>query len=149
MLLPCEPAAVQRARRFVSRALETWNMHQLTADAQLIVSELLTNTIDHTPCPTAAVTVQRPLTHRTRLTVTDVGVGIGVPTLSPADDTSERGRGLVLVEALSTRWGCNLQEDLPAHAGRLPRGRCDHRSAGWREHQRLRLHLPADHPGLR
>ncbi|WP_367318086.1 ATP-binding protein [Streptomyces sp. HUAS ZL42] len=102
-LLPCRPQSVPCARRLVTSALGAWDMDVLADDAELIVSELLTNAIDHTHCCFARVMVQRPLEHRVRVSVADASAAL--PTLSPAGGWAERGRGLMLVDALSTQWG--------------------------------------------
>jgi signal transduction histidine kinase len=71
------------------------------ADAELIVSELITNAID-AHCGNAQLT----------LTVDDDTVRIeveddatGLPHLRKARPTDRRGRGLAIVAALSSRWG--------------------------------------------
>ncbi|MFI9616772.1 ATP-binding protein [Streptomyces sp. NPDC052023] len=124
VLLPCEPESVQRARRLVASALSAWGMNALASDAELIVSELLTNTIDHTPCRTARVMIKRLRRHRVRVSVADTYPA--TPSLSPAGSTCERGRGLMLVEALSSQWGYD---------------RHPHRKTTWAE-----LLLPTTHP---
>ncbi|MFD7408606.1 ATP-binding protein [Streptomyces sp. NPDC059866] len=123
-LLPCEPESVQRARRLVASALSAWDMNALASDAELIVSELLTNTIDHTPCRTARVMIKRLRRHRVRVSVADTSAA--TPSLSPAGSTGERGRGLMLVDALSSQWGYD---------------RHPHSKTTWAE-----LHLPTADP---
>ncbi len=102
---PCEPETARRARLLVSAALNTWGIGRLTEAGTLIVSELVSNAIRHTPSRLIRVSVRR---------VTDDLVRIGVtdkshipPKRNAAGDGDETGRGLVLVDALSRRWGCD------------------------------------------
>ncbi|MEU3983639.1 ATP-binding protein [Streptomyces sp. NPDC026672] len=92
------------ARRLVRRALLEWQLTDLRADAQLVVSELTTNCVQHAPdSGTIRVTVQR---------LTDVRVRVGVedrshqlPRRRPVGPDALDGRGLALVAAVSIAWG--------------------------------------------
>ncbi|MFF0111936.1 ATP-binding protein [Streptomyces prasinus] len=101
--LPCKPESVHRARRLVSTALLAWGMGELVDDGTLIVSELLTNAINHTPSRKACVTVQRRSGDIVRIGVTDASPDL--PDIGDPGDDSVRGRGLLMVDALSWRWG--------------------------------------------
>jgi signal transduction histidine kinase len=70
-------------------------------DAELIVSELVTNAID-ADCGGAqlTVTVEAGVV---RIEVEDDASGLPQPADAGSND--ERGRGLAIVAALSTRWG--------------------------------------------
>ncbi|MFF3330901.1 ATP-binding protein [Streptomyces sp. NPDC002888] len=101
--MPCEPESARRARLLVSVALHTWGIGELAEDGQQIVAELFNNTINHTRRSAARVVVTRPTDSLVRIGVADncrEAPGVG----SPGHD-SEEGRGLILVEALSWRWG--------------------------------------------
>ncbi|WP_144078245.1 MULTISPECIES: ATP-binding protein [unclassified Streptomyces] len=105
--MECEPPAVGHARRLVSAAVESWGIRELSDDAQQIVSELVTNVVTHTNCSTFRLEVRRGEPGVVRIEVGDRS------RLAPAtrcpDACSEYGRGLLMVEALSFRWGCELR----------------------------------------
>ncbi|MFJ9857395.1 ATP-binding protein [Streptomyces albogriseolus] len=105
MVLPCRPESVRRARAFVAGVFETWGIRSLTEDGEVIVSELLTNTLDHTTCPVAAVVIERCTDDVIRIEVADGSHTR--PQLADHDADAESGRGLFLVDALSWRWGCD------------------------------------------
>lgn len=101
--LPCEPESASRARLLVSAALRAWGIEELVEDATLIVSELLANTIDHTNCRTARVLVQCRPSGVVRIGVADKSPGL--PEMCTPGAEAAEGRGLLLVDALSWRWG--------------------------------------------
>ncbi len=100
--------AVGRARRYVRAALQDLGRLNLEESAALGVSELVTNAAIHAR---TAMTVT--------VTVTDNGsVRIAVRDYSPALPRQRRhgaesttGRGLRLVESLSTAWGVDPVQD--------------------------------------
>ena len=78
----------------------------ITDDAVLMTSELVTNAIKHGK---GEVTVRLwPGPEGIRLEVTDADPRIPIPG-QPGPD-AEQGRGLALVEALSTRWGTSPRQ---------------------------------------
>ncbi|MEV4872884.1 ATP-binding protein [Streptomyces syringium] len=101
--MPCEPASARRARLLVSAALSSWGIDQLSRDGQQVVSELVGNTIDHTRCRAVRVTVLRLSDRRVRISVFDRS--LRTPEMRRPCASAEGGRGLVMVEALSQRWG--------------------------------------------
>ncbi|MFF8638952.1 ATP-binding protein [Streptomyces pilosus] len=103
-LLPCRPDSVRRARQFVSSVLTTWGTGTLVEDLELVVSELLTNVIDHTVCAMAQVMIERCPDGVVRIEVADNSYV--QPRMQEGDAAAESGRGLFLVAALSWRWGC-------------------------------------------
>ncbi|HEY2277690.1 MAG TPA: ATP-binding protein [Streptosporangiaceae bacterium] len=106
----CLPARVEhvgRAREFVAATLGA--DHPGTAVLQLIVSELVTNSIVHSKSGSQIDgTVTLTLTghsRRIRVAVTDCG-GPTRPQLREVDFCAESGRGLHLVDALAVAWNC-------------------------------------------
>ncbi|SDH42353.1 ATP-binding protein [Nonomuraea jiangxiensis] len=96
-----EPACVAMARRFVDQTLTTWGVIELTFDAQLVVSELVTNAMRH-----GGGAVQlRLLTHGAELACVVTDHSRTAPMAATPDVFAEFGRGLRLVDALSTTWG--------------------------------------------
>ncbi|MGY0062452.1 SpoIIE family protein phosphatase [Streptomyces sp. LZ34] len=96
------PDAVMHARRFTARTLRSWRVAEEADMVLLVVSELVTNALVHTQGP-----VRLDLTlagDRLRVAVSDSS------PRSPAkpvlvDWESTGGRGLLLVEAMSSTWG--------------------------------------------
>jgi len=78
----------------------------VASDAELIVSELVTNSVRHAAVgPDRRVTVHLVLLHdHLRITVTDPGGDLQPRLLSKSPD-GLGGHGLRLVEMLSTTWG--------------------------------------------
>ncbi|MER0445749.1 ATP-binding protein [Streptomyces sp. Edi4] len=100
---PCEPESARRARLLVSAALNTWGADELVDAGTCIVSELVANAIDHTPCRLVRVTVDRASNGVVRISVADKCRA--TPELGRPGDDEEGGRGLLLVDAMCWRWG--------------------------------------------
>jgi anti-sigma regulatory factor (Ser/Thr protein kinase) len=94
------PAAV---RHFVRDQLVEWELQSLVDVAELLVSEVVTNSIRHALAG-GWVSVARG-DGRVRVEVTDTGGGI--PTPRQAEPHEPTGRGLAIVDALADRWGVN------------------------------------------
>jgi anti-sigma regulatory factor (Ser/Thr protein kinase) len=96
------PDAVPFSRSRLTAVLAEWGLvGEATEPALLVVTELLSNAIDHGRGPV-----------RLAVELLDTGVHVEVhdgapepPQLQPRDLLQARGRGLQLVEALSLRWG--------------------------------------------
>ncbi|MEU0840238.1 ATP-binding protein [Streptomyces sp. NPDC005962] len=101
--MPCEAASAIGARRLVRAACGTWGLSDLTASAELIVSELVANAVVHSVSHCLRVTVSRPGSRWVRIAVIDKSRTLPVRRAADADD--ESGRGLGIVEAVSDRWG--------------------------------------------
>ena len=114
MTLAAVPTAVRLARLFTRQRLSQWGLNQLISDAELVLSELVTNAVNATgttnPRPRwselhnlALITV--------RLVVTADSLVIEVwdrdpspPVPKEAAEAEEAGRGLLIVGALCRRW---------------------------------------------
>ena len=99
------PGAVPCARLHARQVLWEWNLKGLGESAELVVSELVTNAIQ------ASRAAGRHLPVRLWLLSDQARVVIHVWDSSPnppqpaqAENTDESGRGLLLVEAMSTAW---------------------------------------------
>ena len=99
--LPSDPTSASAARSFVADTLETWGVGTYVLQrAVLLTSEVVTNAIVHARSPLTLVVTSTPATVR-------IGVRDGsrqLPRQSGGDELN-RGRGLLLVEALADRWG--------------------------------------------
>jgi len=104
-----EARAVSAARRFVHDTLAEWRVDEDAADtATLCVSELVTNAIIHA----AARCEIRLMLHHDTLTISvrDGGTGSPDPVGPSGDPLASHGRGLQLVEKVTSRWGSELDE---------------------------------------
>ncbi|GAA2827994.1 SpoIIE family protein phosphatase/ATP-binding protein [Kitasatospora paracochleata] len=98
--VPSDPAAVAGIRAAVTRQLEQWGLDEQTFTAELILSELITNSIRYAAGP---IRVRLLLD---RALICEVSDGSSTsPHLRYAADTDEGGRGLFLVAQLAERWG--------------------------------------------
>ncbi|MGW0947211.1 ATP-binding protein [Streptomyces sp. NPDC002623] len=102
-VLPREPESVPVARRLVRDALSRWQLPRLVEAAELVVSELAANTVNHARADCMRVTVCRVGADRVRVAVIDRSRAM--PVLADAGDDTEHGRGLALVDAVSQQWG--------------------------------------------
>jgi signal transduction histidine kinase len=103
----CAKGSPGRARRFCSDVLrrslgDNARSREVIDDAELVVSELMTNAID-ADCGDAQLTVTVGTDGGVLIEVEDDAHGL--PRQAVVASSSERGRGLALVAALSTRWG--------------------------------------------
>lgn len=99
----CEPESAAKARRLVSAAFSLWGIGERADVGVLIASELVSNAIEHSGCRRFRIRISRPSDRTVKILVSDTSHK--VPTPSKADSGSESGRGLHLVEVMSTKWG--------------------------------------------
>jgi anti-sigma regulatory factor (Ser/Thr protein kinase) len=116
--LPASIASVARAREFTIAALVDAGLAELVDDARLIVSELASNAVLHAGTPFAL-----------RIDLGPEGVLLSIRDGSTrpaaranADPYGERGRGLLLVEVLSSEWGIDPRDSGKAVWARLSTG---------------------------
>ena len=100
------PGAIPCARLHAVHVLHEWGLRDRTSDAALIVSELVTNAAD------ASVVLPKRPPIAVRLLASEKLLRIEVWDGSPlnlqpreAEADDECGRGLMVVAALSDRWG--------------------------------------------
>jgi PAS domain S-box-containing protein len=100
--LPAEPSAVGRARRLLRSTMQDWRLDDASAEtAQLLVSELVTNSVRYAVAPIGLRLVRRP----DRLLVEVADPLPDPPRERRAGRSDEGGRGLQLVRRLADRWG--------------------------------------------
>ena len=98
--------APREARQAVARFLSKAHLSQLTDDAQLLASELVTNAVRHASGPIEVRAYVRD--GFLRLEVGDsAGDSAPVPRVASPDD--EGGRGMELVDKMSERWGWRVR----------------------------------------
>lgn len=101
VVLPPLPASVKQARQFVSSALDDLGIAGAADDAALVVSELVTNAVMHAGTD---ITV-RVLVHGDDARI-EIGDGSQeMPGLRIPNAGARTGRGLLLVEHFTRRWG--------------------------------------------
>lgn len=93
--------AVPCARLHARAILAEWNLASLADDAEVIVSELVTNAIRASAQP---VTLRLRADGQVLLIEVEDAV-TGIPQAAPHPPDAESGHGLEIVTALSERWG--------------------------------------------
>lgn len=102
--LPARTESVALARRLTRNRLARWDFSEDTGDiALLVVSELVTNAVVHTAGDHVACEL-RDSGGQLRVAVQDQGHTSGGPQLCLSPE-GEHGRGLLLVDAVSSAWG--------------------------------------------
>jgi anti-sigma regulatory factor (Ser/Thr protein kinase)/anti-anti-sigma regulatory factor len=110
--LPCDIGAAASARRLVREMCPKWQVDEGVKDtAEFVVGELVSNAVEHA-CTDVWLTLERG-PHGLRVSVRDGSpVGFPGPLQRSTDPLGQvRGRGLELVESLTTAWGVDAQPD--------------------------------------
>ncbi|MEZ5321912.1 MAG: ATP-binding protein [Microthrixaceae bacterium] len=89
------------ARRFVASTARSWGLGDVGAVAELLVSEVVTNAVEHGASGGVVEVVALPA--GLRVAVSDNSDG--EPVVCSPDMGEPTGRGLAIVENLSRRWG--------------------------------------------
>ncbi|WP_371476662.1 SpoIIE family protein phosphatase [Kitasatospora sp. NBC_00315] len=98
--LPADPSLVGRARELASDQLSAWGLEDLVFTTELIVSELVTNSIRYAGGPVGLRLI------KDRVLICEVSDPSQTqPHLRRAQLVDEGGRGLFLVAQLAHRWG--------------------------------------------
>ena len=98
--LPHSDRAPRLARAFVAENLQGWQLDDMVETASLVVSEVVTNAVIHARSDAELLLERTPTA--LRISVIDHGEGLSQREKTGGGDG---GRGLVIVEALSSRWG--------------------------------------------
>ena len=103
--LPCDVKSVSKARSFARDVLGGSGLEGLVGDCQLLVSELVTNVVLHagTDLNVRCFTFSNAV----RFEIRD-GSAV-LPGIRHYDATSTTGRGIRLVEEISSRWGASRE----------------------------------------
>lgn len=120
--VPGEASAVSRVRNAGSAQLTAWGLEDIAFPAELILSELITNSIRYGSAPV------RVRLLRDRSLICEVSDGSSTsPHLRYAATTDEGGRGLFLVAQYADRWGTRYTDrgkviwaELPLTGGAEP-----------------------------
>jgi anti-sigma regulatory factor (Ser/Thr protein kinase) len=92
---------VTLSRRFTEHWLSMWGCEALVDDAQLLVSELVSNAVLH--AGTEVTLVLDLDEERLRIEVSDGTSVLPIPRAALPEATT--GRGLLIVDRISDRWG--------------------------------------------
>jgi anti-anti-sigma regulatory factor len=105
---PPLPNSSVQARGITTEACRTWGLAHLGPSAELVVTELVSNAIRHART-TFSLTITR--TDRSlHLAVRDYASRLA-RLVGPDGEEEPGGRGLIIVEALTTGWGCTPTRD--------------------------------------
>ncbi|WP_406486643.1 ATP-binding protein [Streptomyces sp. NBC_01563] len=104
VVLPREPETAAEARRLVRVSLSAWGLDGVADSAELVISEFVANAVRHARGTVVRVIVDRPADDRVYLGVVDRAPN-DVPQHQDPDAEAADGRGLMMVDALTDRWG--------------------------------------------
>jgi len=113
--LPSDLGAAGLARALVRQALCQPHAAHLAQAVQLITSELVTNAVRHGRAP-ISMSLDCVFGQGVVLAVSDTGPTL--PTARPAPPGAEGGRGIHLIEMLSSRWGVVQDAATGTHTSR-------------------------------
>ncbi|MFJ3234895.1 PAS domain S-box protein [Streptomyces sp. NPDC086787] len=99
--LPAEPRSVPAGRSFLGQVLDDWRVADRRDDACLLLSEVLTNAVQHAQGPIGLHICRTD----TELTIEIADHSPHLPQPRVAAEDAESGRGLLLVRALADAWG--------------------------------------------
>ncbi|MES4908410.1 MULTISPECIES: ATP-binding protein [unclassified Streptomyces] len=102
-ILPRHPSSVPSARRLVLSQLAAWALTGSADDAELLVSEVVTNALRYTGGPVRLTLCLCPADDALRCEVEDADPTL--PQTRQAGEDDEGGRGLYMIDLLARCWG--------------------------------------------
>jgi anti-sigma regulatory factor (Ser/Thr protein kinase) len=106
------PGAVPCARLHTRQVLWEWGLLAFSERTELLVSELVTNAIQASLSAERILPVRLWLSSdRSRLLIQVQDSNRHPPARTDPDDDNESGRGLLIVEAVSAKWGWHPRGD--------------------------------------
>jgi anti-sigma regulatory factor (Ser/Thr protein kinase) len=106
--LGASPSVPARSRRYTRYVLADWGLpRRLSADAETVASELVTNALRATLAldPPQPIGLRLLAVPRQRLVVEAWDAHPGRPERREVPGEAEEGRGLMIVEHIASRWG--------------------------------------------
>jgi anti-sigma regulatory factor (Ser/Thr protein kinase) len=97
--------AVPSARLHARHVVREWGLAALADDAELVVSELVTNGVQASRAMTHAVIRLWLASDQVQVVICTWDASPQSPVRMDAAEDAEHGRGLLLVEAVSKQWG--------------------------------------------
>lgn len=109
---PAAPKSAAAARRSVASGLGEFVDERRRGDVELVVSELVTNSIRHAGLDkNAFIEIEVTATdHVVHLEVVDPGPGFSPSNLLPVSPDRIGGWGLYLVSRIANRWGVSTED---------------------------------------
>jgi hypothetical protein len=100
------PAAITpaSARAFLRATLDTWTLDGYSDIAELLTDELVGNVVRHVRAPMSVRVLRGPSS--IRVEVEDASTA--PPILQQPAPWASTGRGIMLIDALSNRWGADI-----------------------------------------
>jgi anti-sigma regulatory factor (Ser/Thr protein kinase) len=105
--LPSLVTTPSTVRAFLRNALQTWNLDGLGEITELLADELVANVVRHVGQPMTVRAIRSD--HHIRVEVDDPSPE--PPMLEHPDAETVRGRGVLLLDALASRWGTDTRPD--------------------------------------
>jgi anti-sigma regulatory factor (Ser/Thr protein kinase) len=105
--LPADLTSARQARSAIRRALTAWRMDHLSADAELLASELVANAAEHGDGKPISLALRRHAEPggRRGITCEVTDTSPAMPRPAEPGPGAERGRGLAIVAALAQSSG--------------------------------------------
>jgi anti-sigma regulatory factor (Ser/Thr protein kinase) len=108
------PGAVPSARLHARQVLWEWGLTALGDDVELLVSELVTNAVQASQSMEWIFPVRLCLlSDQLRVLIMVSDANPRPPVRTNASENDDSGRGLILVETFSERWGWDAAPDRP------------------------------------
>lgn len=104
----CDPDSLKTVRRFILQTISAWGLNGLADDLTTVVNELTTNAVQHAlPSPGEEQLKGWLGIARTGSTVVCAVTDPSPtpPSPRPLEYLADTGRGLLIVDALSSQWG--------------------------------------------
>ncbi|MFI9630555.1 ATP-binding protein [Streptomyces sp. NPDC052042] len=117
VVLPREPKTATEARSLVRVSLSAWGLDHATDPAELVISELVANAVRHARGPMVRVIVERPAHDQVYLGVVDRAPN-DLPQRQTPHAEAAQGRGLLMLDAFTTRWGYDRLGPTPRFWGK-------------------------------
>lgn len=102
---PAKKASAGKSREDVRLTLDTWGLNNLALLAEAVISELVTNVLRHCQSCTDTIKVEVVRDSPTGIRISVFDRCPEIPRMRCADLTEEGGRGLLLVDDASSKWG--------------------------------------------
>ena len=103
------PESANLARDLIRTTLACWGLLCIDEPAKVIVTELVSNAVRHAQGDEVRVTLVRLSHDRVRIGVVDRDPNR--PMVKAVSLDAESGRGLLLIEAISSTWGVDVLPD--------------------------------------
>ncbi len=117
------PGAVPCARLHARHVLYEWGLAGLAEDTELVVSEMITNGVQASRAMTQAAVRLWLVSDWARVVILAWDASPLPPVQAAPRADAENGRGLLLVDAISERWGWYFPDKQPSTGAPDQRGK--------------------------